>query len=684
MADLAALEAYIEANRPGDVAALLDSEVRRLADVASLKERGLAEAEAMEKMRLADLKASLEAKRLADEEKRLADLALEASLEAKRLAKVAEEKRFAAALEETHLADLEDQAHSTDAMDEASTDDLESVDVSAAAVASAADGGEFGVKPKKALKPFGAFKLAVKPQCTSACLALLGLALNDDPAPGWHREVVPRKCEAAVVDVSYFAPDGTRLRSGPDVLRHIEKAGADVRGLAAQEFVFSGKRPPNDVLERCWRLPSEMINAEMKKCWNALDEAARAGYAAPAGDDEAAAREKPAKSPRKRGASAPPLEATATRRRGRPPASPSSAVGGGFSADEAAPGGFSADEAAPPAPARARRHPNMRLFVAAVDETDDDDDVPTPPAPRRAGRTRPPAVRYTDGDGPDSAPASPSSAVGGGFSADEAALPAPARARRHPNMRLFVAAVDETDDDDDVPTPPAPRRAGRTRPPAVRYTDGDGPDSAWADSAWTDGQATVAATAVDAHAAPDTAYTLVATHDAIVAAGLAEPRGAASAVLQIVSPSAVEQVEHIASPSVRRAESLFSPCGATGDTGAGHSVQTFHVGEVDWGDAVSPSWIAGLLVLPPGEVTLTAAGRSAHVFFVHSGALELTFGSAADAGVFCAAPPSHFRLNARDQFHVPAGNAFQLKNHSATTPATLFCALIKPLIKPLA
>ena len=48
-----------------------------------------------------------------------------------------------------------------------------------------------------------------------------GHALNDDPAPGWYRELVARRSEDKV-DAYYYPPDGTQLRSRPDVRRYFE------------------------------------------------------------------------------------------------------------------------------------------------------------------------------------------------------------------------------------------------------------------------------------------------------------------------------------------------------------------------------------------------------------------------------------------------------------------------------
>ena len=45
-----------------------------------------------------------------------------------------------------------------------------------------------------------------------------GSVLNNKPALGWHRAVVRRR-DGSKADVYYFAPDGTTLRSSPDVRR---------------------------------------------------------------------------------------------------------------------------------------------------------------------------------------------------------------------------------------------------------------------------------------------------------------------------------------------------------------------------------------------------------------------------------------------------------------------------------
>ena len=48
-----------------------------------------------------------------------------------------------------------------------------------------------------------------------------GHSLNDDPAPGWYRELVARR-SGDKVDAYYYPPDGTQLRSRPDVRRYFE------------------------------------------------------------------------------------------------------------------------------------------------------------------------------------------------------------------------------------------------------------------------------------------------------------------------------------------------------------------------------------------------------------------------------------------------------------------------------
>ena len=45
-----------------------------------------------------------------------------------------------------------------------------------------------------------------------------GHSLHDDPAPGWYRELVARR-SGDKVDAYYYPPDGTQLRSRPDVRR---------------------------------------------------------------------------------------------------------------------------------------------------------------------------------------------------------------------------------------------------------------------------------------------------------------------------------------------------------------------------------------------------------------------------------------------------------------------------------
>ena len=71
-------------------------------------------------------------------------------------------------------------------------------------------------------QPRSAFALFKHDHTKDAVAATMdGHALNDDPAPGWYRELVPRR-SGDKVDAYYYPPDGTQLRSRPDVRRYFE------------------------------------------------------------------------------------------------------------------------------------------------------------------------------------------------------------------------------------------------------------------------------------------------------------------------------------------------------------------------------------------------------------------------------------------------------------------------------
>ena len=101
-----------------------------------------------------------------------------------------------------------------------------------------------------------------------------GHALNDDPAPGWYRELVARR-SGDKVDAYYYPPDGTQLRSRPDVRRYFEanpsEAQVGEKTLDPQsDFQFAYSRVPAAEISRCKPLDRGAISLELRRAWDAL------------------------------------------------------------------------------------------------------------------------------------------------------------------------------------------------------------------------------------------------------------------------------------------------------------------------------------------------------------------------------------------------------------------------------
>jgi hypothetical protein len=103
-----------------------------------------------------------------------------------------------------------------------------------------------------------------------------GHALNDDPAPGWYRELVARR-SGDKVDAYYYPPDGTQLRSRPDVRRYFEAhpdaAKVGDRVLDPQsDFQFAYSKVPSSEIARCKPLDRTAISEELRRLWDALSD----------------------------------------------------------------------------------------------------------------------------------------------------------------------------------------------------------------------------------------------------------------------------------------------------------------------------------------------------------------------------------------------------------------------------
>ena len=149
-----------------------------------------------------------------------------------------------------------------------------------------------------------------------------GHSLNDDPAPGWYRELVARR-SGDKVDAYYYPPDGTQLRSRPDVRRYFEahpdeakvgdrrsrrpavpsrhrnaswvvsgpnlgRFGPDGVFETAMpragtldpqsDFQFAYSKVPSSEIARCKPLDRTAISEELRRLWDALSDDQRKVY----------------------------------------------------------------------------------------------------------------------------------------------------------------------------------------------------------------------------------------------------------------------------------------------------------------------------------------------------------------------------------------------------------------------
>ncbi|KAH8097859.1 hypothetical protein JL720_777 [Aureococcus anophagefferens] len=111
-------------------------------------------------------------------------------------------------------------------------------------------------------QPRSAFALFKHDHTKDAVAATMdGHSLNDDPAPGWYRELVPRR-SGDKVDAYYYPPDGTHSSSPTP-------------------------KCPAEELRKCKPLNRGAITAELHRRWEALEASERDGYATKAVEEKA-------------------------------------------------------------------------------------------------------------------------------------------------------------------------------------------------------------------------------------------------------------------------------------------------------------------------------------------------------------------------------------------------------------
>ncbi|KAG6609749.1 Centromere protein C/Mif2/cnp3 [Phytophthora cinnamomi] len=93
-------------------------------------------------------------------------------------------------------------------------------------------------------------------------------------------------------------------------------------------------------------------------------------------------------------------------------------------------------------------------------------------------------------------------------------------------------------------------------------------------------------------------------------------------------------------------------------------------------------WISGRVVLPPGAwKEPEGVGQAVQLFYVtgcQPKSLELALAPETDDDFFESKHTMHFLLSPGDEFYVPSGNVYYVKNHSATADCDLRFTILKP------
>lgn len=93
-------------------------------------------------------------------------------------------------------------------------------------------------------------------------------------------------------------------------------------------------------------------------------------------------------------------------------------------------------------------------------------------------------------------------------------------------------------------------------------------------------------------------------------------------------------------------------------------------------------WISGRVVLPPGAwKEPEGVGAAVQLFYVtgcQPKSLELALAPETDDDFFTSKHTTHFLLSPGDEFYVPAGNVYYVKNHSSSADCDLRFTILKP------
>ncbi|KAG6977735.1 hypothetical protein JG688_00000031 [Phytophthora aleatoria] len=98
-------------------------------------------------------------------------------------------------------------------------------------------------------------------------------------------------------------------------------------------------------------------------------------------------------------------------------------------------------------------------------------------------------------------------------------------------------------------------------------------------------------------------------------------------------------------------------------------------------------WISGRVVLPPGAwKEPEGVGQAVQLFYVtgcQPKSLELALAPETDDDFFSSKFTTHFLLSPGDEFYVPAGNVYYVKNHSSSADCDLRFTILKPEASPM-
>ncbi|KAL4151766.1 hypothetical protein PRNP1_008704 [Phytophthora ramorum] len=93
-------------------------------------------------------------------------------------------------------------------------------------------------------------------------------------------------------------------------------------------------------------------------------------------------------------------------------------------------------------------------------------------------------------------------------------------------------------------------------------------------------------------------------------------------------------------------------------------------------------WISGRVVLPPGAwKEPEGVGQAVQLFYVtgcQPKSLELAVAPETDDDFFTSKHTTHFMLSPGDEFYVPSGNVYYVKNHSGSADCDLRFTILKP------